>query len=112
MDDGSTYQTIDMLCDLQSKESCLKIIKLYRSYGHQEATSSLNTKSERLIQYAIENIAKKTTVIEIAHRLSTIINADHIYVLEDGEVVEEGTYSELIRNNGRFYRMAKLQNLY
>lgn len=76
-----------------------------------EATSSLDTQSERLIQQSIERISKRTTVIAIAHRLSTIINADHIYVLDNGGVVEEGTYSELIRNNGLFSRMVKLQFL-
>lgn len=70
-----------------------------------EATSSLDTQSERLIQHAIENIAKSTTVIIVAHRLSTIINADHIYVLEEGRVIEEGTHAELISKNGSFSRM-------
>jgi ATP-binding cassette subfamily B protein len=70
-----------------------------------EATSSLDTQSERLIQHAIENIAKRTTVIIIAHRLSTIINADHIYVLDEGRVIEEGTHAELISKNGSFSRM-------
>ncbi len=70
-----------------------------------EATSSLDTQSERLIQHAIENIARSTTVIIVAHRLSTIINADHIYVLEEGRVIEEGTHAELIGKNGSFSRM-------
>lgn len=76
-----------------------------------EATSSLDTYSERLIQQAVENIAKKTTVIVIAHRLSTIVNADYIYVLKGNRVAEQGTYSELIQMNGEFQRMAKLQAL-
>lgn len=76
-----------------------------------EATSSLDTHSERLIQQAIENIAKETTVIVIAHRLSTVVNADYIYVLKKGRVIEKGTYSELIQMNGDFHRMAKLQVL-
>ncbi len=76
-----------------------------------EATSSLDTHSERLIQEAIEKIAKETTVIVVAHRLSTVINADYIYVLKKGRVVEEGRYSELIRMGGEFHRMAKLQVL-
>ena len=76
-----------------------------------EATSSLDTYSERLIQKSIEDIAKQTTVIVIAHRLSTIVKADYIYVLKNGEIVEEGTYKELIGNEGEFYRMVKLQAL-
>lgn len=76
-----------------------------------EATSSLDTYSERLIQQAIENIAKETTIIIIAHRLSTIVNADYVYVLKEGRMVEAGTYSELIRMKGHFNRMVELQAL-
>lgn len=76
-----------------------------------EATSSLDTYSERLIQQAIEKIAKETTVIVIAHRLSTIVNADYIYVLEAGKVIEEGTYASLVGREGRFNQMVKLQLL-
>ena len=76
-----------------------------------EATSSLDTHSERLIQQAVENIAKQTTVIVIAHRLSTIVNADCIYVFKDGRVIEEGGYSELVSMNGYFNSMIKLQAL-
>ena len=76
-----------------------------------EATSSLDTYSERLIQEAIENIAKNTTVIIIAHRLSTIVNADYIYVLKEGCLVEEGTYSRLMTAGGYFNHMVKLQAL-
>ncbi|MEK7233790.1 MAG: ABC transporter ATP-binding protein [Elusimicrobiota bacterium] len=76
-----------------------------------EATSSLDTRSERLIQEAIEAIAKDTTIVVIAHRLSTIINADYIYVLKNGRVVEKGTYQQLVRLDGQFNRMARLQVL-
>lgn len=76
-----------------------------------EATSSLDTHSERLIQQAIENIAKETTVVVIAHRLSTIANADYIYVLKDGRVAEEGDYSKLIQMNGYFNQMVRHQVL-
>lgn len=76
-----------------------------------EATSSLDTHSERLIQQAIENIAKQTTVIIIAHRLSTIVNADYIYVLKNGCIVEEGVYAGLMQKNGEFYNMVQLQVL-
>jgi len=76
-----------------------------------EATSSLDTYSERLIQQAIENIAKNTTVIVIAHRLSTIINANYVYVLKKGRIVEEGAYSELVKMKGHFNRMVELQTI-
>jgi len=76
-----------------------------------EATSSLDTYSERLIQEAIERISKETTVIVIAHRLSTIVNADYVYLLKEGRVVEEGKYSELVKINGHFNRMIELQAL-
>lgn len=76
-----------------------------------EATSSLDTHSERLVQQAIENIAKKTTIVVIAHRLSTIVNADYVYVLKKGRVIEEGKYSELTKTEGYFNHMVKLQLL-
>lgn len=76
-----------------------------------EATSSLDTHSERLIQEAIEKIAQETTVIVIAHRLSTIVNADYVYVLKKGRIVEEGTYSQLYSMNGYFKDMVESQAL-
>jgi len=76
-----------------------------------EATSSLDSHSEQLIQQAIENIAKETTLIVIAHRLSTIKRADQIYVLSEGRIVEQGIYSELMKNSGHFSSMAQLQEL-
>lgn len=76
-----------------------------------EATSSLDTHSERLIQAAIETIAKETTVIIIAHRLSTIIHADYVYLLQKGRIAEEGTYWELVERNGVFTRMTEMQRL-
>lgn len=74
-----------------------------------EATSSLDAHSERLIQIAIENISQETTVMLIAHRLSTVINTDHIYVLRRGRIVEEGTYRDLEENGTYFDRLVKPQ---
>jgi ATP-binding cassette subfamily B protein len=76
-----------------------------------EATSSLDAQSERLIQQALERVAKQTTVVVVAHRLSTIANADLIYVLDGGRIVEEGTYAELIRRQGPFSRLTQAQGL-
>lgn len=76
-----------------------------------EATSALDTYSERLIQQAIEKIAKETTVIIIAHRLSTIINADYLYVLKNGSIIEEGKYLDIVQIDGHFNHMVKLQEL-
>jgi ABC-type multidrug transport system fused ATPase/permease subunit len=74
-----------------------------------EATSSLDTKSEQMIQQAIDKIARDTTIIVIAHRLSTILKADQIYVLDKGEIIEYGGYQKLIGNNSLFSQMVKSQ---
>jgi ABC-type multidrug transport system fused ATPase/permease subunit len=74
-----------------------------------EATSSLDTKSEKLIQIAVDKIAGETTLIVIAHRLSTITRADQIYVLEKGQVVESGDYTSLVNKNSLFTQMVKSQ---
>jgi ABC-type multidrug transport system fused ATPase/permease subunit len=76
-----------------------------------EATSSLDAESERLIQKAIDSIAKETTVIVVAHRLATIAKADYIYVMEQGKIMEEGSYLDLVRARGHFTRMVDLQKL-
>lgn len=76
-----------------------------------EATSSLDTESERLIQQALWDISSRQTIIIIAHRLSTIENADKIVVFHQGRVVEVGNYTELIKQDGLFKRMTDLQAL-
>jgi ABC-type multidrug transport system fused ATPase/permease subunit len=76
-----------------------------------EATSSLDSNSEQMIQQSIETIAKYTTIVVIAHRLSTIKNADYVYVLSDGKIAEEGNYKELINQGGFFAQMVQKQML-
>lgn len=77
-----------------------------------EATSNLDSQSEVLIQEAMDRISKDRTTIIIAHRLSTIKKADKIIVLEDGEVVEEGSHAELAHiEGGLYYKLLKLQQL-
>ncbi|MBI4309257.1 MAG: ATP-binding cassette domain-containing protein, partial [Candidatus Omnitrophica bacterium] len=68
-----------------------------------EATSSLDNISEKKIQKAINNISKHATVMVIAHRLSTVQNADKIIILERGEIREQGTHTELMKNKKLYY---------
>ncbi|HAH63125.1 MAG TPA: ABC transporter [Treponema sp.] len=74
-----------------------------------EATSALDSVSEKKIQDAVQNLIKGRTTLIVAHRLSTIRNADHIAVIGGGIIGEYGTYDELMRKKGVFYRMHELQ---
>lgn len=76
-----------------------------------EATSSLDTESERLVQDAINNMMQNRTSIVIAHRLSTIRHADEIIVLNKGEIAERGTHDTLITNGGIYQRLVEMQEV-
>jgi ATP-binding cassette subfamily B protein len=74
-----------------------------------EATSSLDSTSEHAILSALQNAAKGHTSLVIAHRLSTIVDADKILVLKQGNIVEEGTHSELLSKNGEYAELWQAQ---
>lgn len=75
-----------------------------------EATSALDTESEKLVQEALQNLMKNRTTLVIAHRLSTIQNADEIIVIEKGEIVEQGSHTQLMALNGVYKKLYELQN--
>ena len=76
-----------------------------------EATSSLDTETERAIQEEIDQMKGSVTIIVIAHRLSTVKNSDMIFVLQNGKVVEQGTYDYLYNLSGEFTRMVNRQTV-
>jgi len=75
-----------------------------------EATSALDTESERYVQDALEKMMKNRTSLIIAHRLSTIQKADHIVVMEKGDIIEQGSHHELMERNGTYRKLVELQN--
>ena len=76
-----------------------------------EATSALDSESEKLIQISIDNISKQATILIIAHRLSTIIKAKQVYILRNGEVIEEGSFEDLSKKqDGILTKMLNSQN--
>ena len=70
-----------------------------------EATSSIDTETEQMIQYAINKLLEGRTSFIIAHRLSTIRSADRILVIKDGQMIEEGNHRELMKQGGYYYRL-------
>lgn len=84
-------------------------LKTARILIFDEATSSLDSRSEKAIQQAMENVAVDSTTLVIAHRLSTIVNADEIIVLEKGRIVERGTHKLMVQGTGLYSQMWALQ---
>ena len=80
-------------------------------YIFDEATSNVDVESEEIIWNAINKLAKEKTVIVISHRLANVKNADIIYLLEEGEVLEKGNHKELINKKDKYYKMIKEQEL-
>ena len=76
-----------------------------------EATSALDTESEKLVQDALNKLLKGRTSVVIAHRLSTIMNADRIFVIDEGRIVEQGKHDELIAKGGVYAKLVELQNV-
>ena len=75
-----------------------------------EATSALDTESEKFVQIALENMMQNRTSIVIAHRLSTIQKADSIVVMQKGQIVEQGTHSELLAKEGVYAKLVMMQS--
>jgi subfamily B ATP-binding cassette protein MsbA len=76
-----------------------------------EATSALDTESEKLVQEALNNLAKNKTTITIAHRLSTVKNSDLIFVIKDGEILQSGDHNQLINQEGLYKKLCEQQSL-
>jgi ABC-type multidrug transport system fused ATPase/permease subunit len=76
-----------------------------------EATSSLDTESERIVQDAINKLMQNRTCIVIAHRLSTVQHADEIIVMEKGKIAERGTHNELLAAGGIYQRLVAMQQV-
>jgi subfamily B ATP-binding cassette protein MsbA len=75
-----------------------------------EATSDLDSNLERKVQDAIEAMDRDYAIVTVAHRLSTVKNADQIYTLEDGKIIEQGTHGELLADEGEYAELYAIQS--
>jgi ABC-type multidrug transport system fused ATPase/permease subunit len=94
-----------------------QLIAFIRAYVYQpsifildEATATIDTQTEQLIQQAVEKISKGRTSIIIAHRLSTIKHVDKVLVFDQGKIIEEGTIEKLLNSNSKFKKLYELNN--
>ena len=85
------------------------ILKRPRILVFDEATSSLDTKTEQAIQETLQEVAENHTTLVIAHRLSTVVDADRILVMDEGRILEQGRHQELLAKAGRYHHMWQLQ---
>ena len=85
------------------------ILKAPRIIVFDEATSSLDSRSEKAILEALNRVSRNATTLVIAHRLSTVVDADQIVVMDDGVVVETGTHDQLLARDGLYQRLWELQ---
>ena len=83
------------------------VVRKPQVYMFDEATSALDTESERIVQDAINKLITQDTSLTIAHRISTVKDSDIIYVIDQGQVVEQGSFNELMNKKGVFYTISK-----
>ena len=76
-----------------------------------EATSALDTATEHLVQVALQRVMRGRTIIAVAHRFKTIVHADEILVFDHGQIIERGTHEQLMQMGGKYWQMARLQQV-
>ena len=101
---------IAIYCCLKEIFSVVVIIQNPKILILDEATAAMDTETERNIQESLGSLKEGRTTLAIAHRLSTLRDADMLCVIDDGKVVEYGTYAELMRKKGEYYKLYKIQS--